>query len=93
MTRPAAGAPVVRAIDRASPRLIDRNLASGKYQIADGEIQKLCSTCKEYWPADSEFFYSNKVKNGDGLWYQCKACYLAKRYPTPRVGTPHHDLY
>jgi hypothetical protein len=46
--------------------------------------EKLCSKCNEYWPADKEFFYTNK-KAKDGLYHWCKACYAEwwhNRYPT-----------
>lgn len=36
--------------------------------------EKLCKKCWEYWPADTEFFYSSS-KHNDGLATACKACY------------------
>ena len=43
----------------------------GKYQLdADGELEQLCSHCREYWPADTEFYN----RTGDGLFSWCKAC-------------------
>lgn len=50
----------------------------------DGEEEKFCRKCKEWWPADTEFFYSNKSQP-DGLYRYCIACYLEyrrKRYHT-----------
>lgn len=42
----------------------------------DGEVERLCTDCKEYWPADREFFYSG----GHGrLQPWCKACYEERR--------------
>jgi RNase P subunit RPR2 len=47
----------------------------------DCDLEKYCSGCQEWWPADTEFFYSA----GDGkLGNICKACYLEKRYPNGR---------
>lgn len=37
----------------------------------DGEVEKLCGHCLEYWPFDDEFFH----RNGSGnLSSPCKAC-------------------
>ncbi len=33
--------------------------------------EKHCAICKEWWPADSEFYNRN---NRNGLNYCCKAC-------------------
>ncbi|PHS48669.1 MAG: hypothetical protein COB05_05365 [Marinobacter sp.] len=33
--------------------------------------ERLCNTCGEYWPDDSEFFYMKKGK----CQQPCKACY------------------
>ena len=35
--------------------------------------EKQCVRCKEFWPADSEFFYKCHT-NSDGLHSWCKAC-------------------
>ena len=40
----------------------------------DGEAEKRCSGCKEWWPADLEFFYPSKG-NPAGLSNWCHACY------------------
>ena len=49
-------------------------LASGKYQYDDdGQLEKRCSRCREYWPADSEFFYKGDG-DGDGLHCMCISC-------------------
>ena len=40
----------------------------------DGEPEKCCSLCHEWWPADLEFFYGSKTgRGGVGNW--CRACY------------------
>jgi len=53
-----------------------------------------CSRCREWWPADEEFFY---IHNGAPHCY-CKACYIEQRLATdPKWrpgygrGTPAHD--
>ena len=47
----------------------------------DGEREKFCPRCKEWWPADKEFFYSNGHR---GLHSLCKACYIENRWPNGR---------
>lgn len=34
--------------------------------------EQQCTKCCEFWPADGEFFYSNRK----GLYSYCKACYF-----------------
>lgn len=48
----------------------------------DGELEKMCTRCKEYWPADTEFFY----KSGDGLHTWCKACVQDWKHERIRTG-------
>lgn len=36
-------------------------------------VEAQCARCKEFWPADNEFFYMSKGRPHS--W--CKACYLA----------------
>lgn len=61
---------------------LNKRLKSGIYRFEDSELYKRCSKCLDYWPADTEFFFS--VKEGDGLHCQCKACYHEGRYPNGR---------
>ncbi|KUJ73909.1 hypothetical protein AVO42_00365 [Thiomicrospira sp. XS5] len=56
---------------------IKKGIEKGKYQMTNLGLEKQCSHCKEFWPADSEFFYPQK---GKGLHCYCKACYRYKRY-------------
>lgn len=60
---------------------------------------RYCPDCKEYWPADSEFFhYSGKRGGRHKFQSYCKACYEERRRvylgrPTPaylmcQEGTP-----
>jgi hypothetical protein len=65
-----------------SPEIMARRLINGRYrQDVDG-LYRRCSRCRDYWPADSEFFF--KAKTQDGLADWCKACYLEWRYPNGR---------
>lgn len=41
----------------------------------DGEPEKWCPRCKEWWPADTEFFFASRGR-GDGLQPWCKACQI-----------------
>src|SRR3990172_4272192 len=47
----------------------------------DGEIEKHCPGCGEWWYADHEFFHYNK-NNPDGLATYCHACQSEKRLAT-----------
>ncbi len=40
---------------------------------ADG-LEKFCTRCVEWWPADTEFFFSDPEGQA-ALSYCCKACY------------------
>jgi hypothetical protein len=70
----------IRAIDRVPADLLRRRLAMGAYRYdADGDLEKRCSTCGDYWPADNEFFYADRG-DPDGTGGTCKACYLERRH-------------
>lgn len=60
----------------ASPslKLLQLRLANGGYRYDGGQLEKRCSRCHDYWPADAEFFYQSKGQS-DGLHIYCKACY------------------
>jgi len=40
---------------------------------ADSELEKRCSRCRDWWPADREF-YCNKARGTLGLSPYCHAC-------------------
>ncbi len=54
-------------------------ITKGGYRMADGELEKRCPACEEWWPADTEFFFS--LRNGADLHSYCKACYSVVRHP------------
>ena len=58
--------------------LLKIRLNSGKAIISAIGLEKYCKRCNEYWPADSEFFYTAPSKR-DGLNDWCKACYNENR--------------
>ncbi|HLO65304.1 MAG TPA: hypothetical protein VK165_20265 [Azonexus sp.] len=61
-----------------SAGLLAKRLQNGGYRHdQDGQLEKQCAQCMDYWPADTEFFYT--AKTGDGLHTWCKACYQAWR--------------
>lgn len=60
-----------------------RRLRRGIYTYVDTDLYKRCPRCVEYWPADSEFFYTAPSEM-DGLMTWCKACYNEWRYPNGR---------
>jgi len=39
----------------------------------EGEMERYCPKCQEWWPADREFFYTTGSKGELHSW--CKACY------------------
>ncbi len=51
-----------------------RWLQRGKYIYTALGLERLCNHCGEFWPADTEFFYSVPSQPG-GLNEWCKACY------------------
>ncbi len=44
----------------------------------DGQKEKHCPKCNDWWPGDSEFFHRNPT-NPDGLDTYCRACRLEVR--------------
>ena len=40
----------------------------------DGVLEKRCSHCREYYPADNLYFFASKGYR-DGLHSQCKTCW------------------
>ncbi len=48
----------------------------GVTRIVDGEVEKFCHKCSEWWPATDEYFYRSTCKN---LRSPCKACIDEKR--------------
>ena len=42
--------------------------------------EKVCTTCREPWPADTGFF-RQLLKNPDGLADQCNACTRERHRP------------
>lgn len=56
-----------------SARAISKNMRDG-----DTGHERRCPRCDEWWPADMEFFYSDKG-NPSSLSDWCKACYADYR--------------
>lgn len=56
------------------------------YRETPEGTEKRCSKCREWWPADLEFFHANPNGGHLGLNYQCKACYEEwRRSKCPRT--------
>lgn len=51
----------------------------------------LCTRCNEHWPADTEFFYSDRSRPS-GLAGMCKACYAELPSTVRRRGPGVHAL-
>lgn len=50
-----------------------------KTKFTELGLELQCTQCKEYYPAEAEFFFRTK-KNRWGLTSRCKACY--QNYPS-----------
>jgi len=59
-----------------SVRSLERGTKEGRYRQSEGQLEKRCRGCNEYWPADTEFFYRHST-GADGLQSYCKACHTA----------------
>ena len=55
-----------------------RRIKRGVYAYIENDLHKRCIVCKEYWPADTEFFYDSKAHH-DGIGDTCRACSCEKR--------------
>ena len=51
---------------------------SGNMRRSEDGLEKRCTRCNDWWPADGEFFYSNP-RHVAGLADWCKACYSEHR--------------
>jgi len=50
----------------------------GSYALTGLGLERRCSICQEFWPADTEFFWSTPGAPS-GLHCWCKACYTERR--------------
>lgn len=55
-----------------------RRIKRGIYAYIETELHKRYNVCKEYWPADTEFFYESDTHN-DGIGATCRACRCEQR--------------
>lgn len=63
------------------PHIVAGRIDRGTYRINEcGDLEKPCSTCDQWWPADTEFFFGERGAP-TGLSSACRACYLLSRYP------------
>lgn len=67
-----------------------KRMQSGQYIAGSTGIEKRCPKCGDYWPIDTEFWFTH-TSTADGLHTWCKACYLERRYPA-RYGMPARAL-
>lgn len=68
---------------------IHRRIKTGTFRLdRNGELEKRCSSCREYLPADTEFFHGNRQSGRLDLHTWCKFC-VAERRPNrnPSHGT------
>lgn len=58
-----------------TPAFIRSGIASGKFAMDDYGLEKLCTLCGDYWPADSQFFPLRDIGPlSVGLGSGCRAC-------------------
>ena len=55
---------------------VARLVASGRYRMGEDGLEKRCTKCSEWLPADTEFFYPS---NRGGLHPWCAFCYREDR--------------
>ena len=72
---------------------IQRGLSSGRYAMTRLGLERRCTRCGEYWPADTEFFYFQPSASG-GLNCYCHDCYRSAtgRQPGQRVSTRQKEM-
>ncbi|MBH04008.1 MAG: hypothetical protein CMP08_07775 [Xanthomonadales bacterium] len=64
---------------------ITASIAAGRYRLTEPlGLEKLCTGCGDYWPADTEFFYA-KRDDLAGLSSLCKACYRERNTARKRT--------
>ncbi|MBU0592464.1 MAG: hypothetical protein KKH74_01875 [Gammaproteobacteria bacterium] len=56
-----------------TPNAIRSRVSTGRFAFTELGLEKRCSTCGEYFPADTEFFYAQAYRP-EGLSCGCKAC-------------------
>lgn len=75
---------------RACPTVVVKQvpawaLQSGTYRRdEEGELEKRCGRCRQYWPADNASFYASR-NEFDGLHRWCKGCFAIHRARYRRV--------
>lgn len=57
--------------------VIAARLEIGRMVFSELGLEKRCTCCLEFFPADTEFF-APKPKSRDGLSTQCKVCQYGK---------------
>jgi|GEM_PF-1047459 len=57
-----------------TPAQIARGIKSGRYLMTELGLERLCSRCGDYYPADTEFWYY-QPSAAAGLHNNCHACY------------------
>jgi hypothetical protein len=49
-----------------------------RVRVGDDGVELLCTKCREFWPADGEFFYRD-TGGVRGLTAWCRACFWETR--------------
>lgn len=65
-----------------------------KTRLTELGIERQCTKCREYWPEDTEFFYTSKRvdRKIEDIQQPCKACCLELRRKR-RKGAKNDETY
>ncbi|MBZ0104005.1 MAG: hypothetical protein K8H84_00090 [Sulfuricella denitrificans] len=66
-----------------TPSVIDKRVSAGRFIFTELGLEKRCSTCGEFFPADTEFFFSQKSRP-EGISCACKACIVEGKIKSGR---------
>jgi hypothetical protein len=58
--------------------VVDQDAGAKPMRRGELGLEKYCTACKEWWPADREFWYAN-ANHSTRLAQWCKACYSERR--------------
>ena len=59
-----------------APKALQKGFENGRFITTELRLEKRCTLCQEYYPADSEFYYTQGKHD---LHPNCKACYNVNR--------------
>ena len=76
------------ACPAVAPQAVEAAIAKGTLRLTDAGGECWCPGCREWWPADSEFWHRAGSKQL-GLQTYCRACMSERR---PRYNQPKAEV-